>query len=54
MERRQVRRVPIVDNNGRLVGIIAQADIAVRLRKPTETAELVQEISRPAAVRAAS
>jgi CBS domain-containing protein len=53
MERRQVRRVPIVDNSGRMVGMIAQADIAFRMRRPEQTAEVVQEISRPGPMRAA-
>lgn len=48
MERRQVRRIPIVDG-ARLVGIIAQADVASRLHEPQVLAELVEEVSRPAA-----
>src|SRR5205807_6940659 len=28
MKKRQIRRVPVVDDDGRLVGIIAQADVA--------------------------
>ncbi len=47
MEAEQVRRVPAVDNSGRVVGIIAQGDIALRLRKPVQTAEVVREISKP-------
>ena len=49
MERRQVRRMPVVDNRGQLVGIIAQADIALRIAQPRQTAEVVQEISKPRA-----
>ena len=30
MESHQVRRIPVVDEDGRLVGIIAQADVATR------------------------
>ncbi|HTS78253.1 MAG TPA: CBS domain-containing protein [Bryobacteraceae bacterium] len=52
MERQQVRRVPIVDPRQGLVGIIAQADLATRLRAPAKTAEVVTEISRPSAVAA--
>jgi CBS domain-containing protein len=48
MERRQVRRIPIVDG-ARLVGIIAQADVASRLHEPQVLAELVEEVSRPSA-----
>lgn len=49
MEDNQVRRIPVIDANGRLVGIISQADIAVRLDKPDKTAELVEDISKAAA-----
>jgi CBS domain-containing protein len=44
MARHQVRRLPVVEN-GRLVGIVAQADIA--LRENEKTAELVGAISEP-------
>ena len=47
MEEHQVRRVPVVDDQSRLVGIIAQADIARRLQRPRKVAEAVEEISRP-------
>jgi len=50
MEHQQVRRVPIVDPRDGLVGIIAQADLATRLRAPAKTAEVVTEISRPSVV----
>jgi CBS domain-containing protein len=50
MERQQVRRIPVVDENRRIVGIIAQADLATRLRAPEKTAEVVTEISRPSVV----
>lgn len=47
METRQVRRIPVIEAGGRLVGIIAQADIATRLDEPNATAEVVEAISRP-------
>jgi CBS domain-containing protein len=50
MERQQIRRVPIVAANGRLIGIIAQADLATRLRIPGKMAEIITEISRPSIV----
>ena len=49
MEDNQVRRIPVVDASGRLVGIISQADIATRLDEPEKTAELVEDISKAAA-----
>ena len=45
MERYQIRRVPVIDENGICTGIIAQADIAVMEPLP-ETGELVREVSR--------
>jgi CBS domain-containing protein len=46
MARHQVRRLPVVEN-GRLVGIVAQADIA--LRENEKTGALVEAISEPSA-----
>jgi CBS domain-containing protein len=48
MEMHQVRRIPVVDDNNRIIGIIAQADIAIRVREPATTAEMVEEISKSA------
>jgi CBS domain-containing protein len=44
MASEQVRRLPVVAD-GRLVGILAQADVA-RVAEPTSTGQLVEEISR--------
>jgi CBS domain-containing protein len=44
MARHQVRRLPVVEN-GRLVGMVAQADIA--LKNNERTGELVGAISEP-------
>ena len=46
MAEHQLRRIPIVDETNRLVGIIAQADVAARLARPDETARVVEEISQ--------
>ncbi len=46
MERRQVRRLPVVDSRGKLVGIVAQADIAESLPEQ-KSGELLFEISHP-------
>ena len=48
MEQRKVRRVPVVDENGRCVGIVSQADVA-RHAPEARTGDLVQGISQPAA-----
>ena len=47
MKRNRVRRVPIIDTRGLLVGIIAQADLARRLDDSEEVAEVVERISEP-------
>jgi CBS domain-containing protein len=44
METKQIRRVPVVDAQGRCVGIVAQADI-VRRAHDRMAAELVREVS---------
>jgi CBS domain-containing protein len=46
MAEHQLRRIPIVDNDNKVVGIIAQADVATRADQPEKTAEMVKEISR--------
>jgi CBS domain-containing protein len=45
MARHQVRRIPVVEEDGKVVGIVAQADIA-RTGDDTKTGELVEEISK--------
>jgi CBS domain-containing protein len=51
MSEQQVRRMPVVNDEGQLVGIIAQADVATRLRDEDQTGELVEAISEPPVVR---
>lgn len=46
MEAEQVRRVPVVDANGRLAGIVSIADLALA-GKQEATAEVVREVSEP-------
>jgi CBS domain-containing protein len=50
MERAQVRRVPVLQPDGRLLGIVAQADVAMRLgpESPAAIEELLERISEPA------
>lgn len=45
MQRHQVRRIPVVDEQGRCVGIVAQADVALN-RGPQQVSKTVAEISR--------
>ncbi len=46
MAEHQLRRIPVVDNDNKLIGIIAQADVATRANRPEKTAAMVREISR--------
>lgn len=46
MARHQVRRLPVCEEDGRLVGIVAQADIATELGDDRVTGQVVEEISR--------
>lgn len=47
MSQHQIRRVPVVGTRGEIVGIIAQADVALQNNNEQKTAQLVEEISRP-------
>jgi CBS domain-containing protein len=42
----QVRRLPVVDDESRLVGVVAQADVALEAREKS-SGEMVEEISKP-------
>ena len=53
MRSHRIRRIPVIDRTGGLIGIIAQADIATRAGAPEKTAQTVEEISQPSAARAA-
>ena len=45
MARHQVRRLPVVEEDGRLVGVLAQADVAQEA-DDRQTGEVVEQISR--------
>lgn len=49
MERAQVRRIPVLGDDGALAGIIAQADLARRLgpREPLKVEEVLEHVSSP-------
>jgi CBS domain-containing protein len=45
MSQFQLRRIPVVGENMKLLGIISQADVATRVDAPEKTGEVVKEIS---------
>jgi CBS domain-containing protein len=47
MQQHQIRRVPVVDRNGRCCGMVAQADLA-RKAPERQTAQTVRQVSQPA------
>lgn len=49
MSQYQLRRIPVVEDSMRLVGIISQADVATRVNAPAKTGEVVKEISQETA-----
>jgi CBS-domain-containing membrane protein len=56
MSRRRVRRLPVADAEGRLEGIITQADLAVHIagfdrEREIEVEEVLERISEPARTR---
>jgi CBS domain-containing protein len=50
MASHQIRRIPCVDENWQVIGIIAQADIAIHLNNNDKISEMVSQISQPDAV----
>jgi CBS domain-containing protein len=46
MAEHQLRRIPIVDDDNKIAGIIAQADVATRVNQPEKTAAMVKGISQ--------
>ena len=52
MADQQVRRVPIVDERGTLVGIVAQADVVRKARDDSKAERTVEKISEPSGKRA--
>jgi len=46
MREHQIRRIPVVDGEGRCIGIVSQADLALK-GKPEKVSRTVAEISKP-------
>lgn len=47
MEEGQVRRIPVVDDANKILGVISTADIALELDEADDVAEVFEEISEP-------
>lgn len=47
MANHQIRRIPVVNGHGQVVGIIAQADIAIRLENHDKAGQIIGLISQP-------
>ena len=47
MAEEQVRRIPIVDERGDLVGVVSQADIVLEAGDSLKAEKTVEKISRP-------
>lgn len=46
MQEHQIRRIPVVDDEGRCIGIVSQADLALK-DQPEKVSRTVAEISKP-------
>jgi CBS domain-containing protein len=46
MQEHQVRRIPVIDAEERVIGIVSQADLALK-DKPERVSKTVTEISKP-------
>jgi CBS domain-containing protein len=53
MRRHQIRRLPVVDNRGRLVGILSLSDLALGGAATQEIAEVLRTVCAPRIVAAA-
>jgi CBS domain-containing protein len=47
MRAEKVRRIPIVDERGSLVGIVSQADVATKARNESVVEDTIEKISEP-------
>lgn len=53
MREHQIRRIPVVDQRGYCIGIVAQADLALKTGQPEAVHETVRKISEPPSRKAA-
>lgn len=48
MEQRQIRRIPVLNEQKRLVGIVSLGDLALGTRDPERVGQTLEEVSAPA------
>ncbi|HEV8674574.1 MAG TPA: CBS domain-containing protein [Methylomirabilota bacterium] len=48
MQERQIRRIPVVDEQGACCGIVAMADLALKAPREGKVEQTIQEVSEPA------
>ena len=46
MSEHQLRRIPVINENRKILGMISQADVAIHYDHPEKTAAMVKEISQ--------
>lgn len=46
MSEHQLRRIPVINENKKILGMISQADVAIHYDHPEKTAAMVKEISQ--------
>ena len=47
MKSHQIRRIPVIADDNGIVGVVSQSDIALRLKDPEKTGQVVADISKP-------
>ncbi len=47
MRERQIRRMPVLDESGRPVGVVTMSDVAKRVASPEQMREALRDISEP-------
>ncbi|MBN2257003.1 MAG: CBS domain-containing protein [Anaerolineaceae bacterium] len=51
MAKHQLRRIPVVDNDQKIIGVISQADVATRVNKrKKKLASMIKKISQPSKI----
>ncbi|HXE55349.1 MAG TPA: CBS domain-containing protein, partial [Tepidisphaeraceae bacterium] len=47
MEEKQIRRLPVMDHNQRLVGVVSLGDLATRQQNDQISGQVLQQVSQP-------